>query len=200
MIGLLKADAGQILYRDRDIALMQEKELIEIRKHISMVFQLAALFDSLTVFENIAYPLRVHLKLTEQEIEEKVHQQLKMINLPLDMQHRYPSELSGGVRKVVGLARSVVMEPEVILYDEPTTGLDPESTVLINKLIKKIQEERKVTSIVITHDMGGAFYFSDRIAFLNNRRIHRVGSVAEMRTTDDLVLKNFLKGIPDETT
>ncbi len=198
LIGLLKPDAGQILYRGQDIAQMSENELIEIRKKISMVFQLAALFDSLTVFENIAYPLRVHLKLSEEEIARRVHEQLAMINLPLDVQHRYPAELSGGVRKVVGLARSVIMQPEVILYDEPTTGLDPESTVLINKLIKKIQAERQVTSIVITHDMGGAFYFSDRIAFLYDRRIYRVGTVEEFRSTTDPILRNFLRGIPDE--
>ena len=163
-----------------------------------MVFQLAALFDSLTVFENIAYPLRVHLKLSEEEITERVTNQLSLINVPQELQHRYPGELSGGVKKLIGLARSVVMEPEVILYDEPTTGLDPESTVVINKLIRQIQQERGVTSIVITHDMGGAFYFSDRIAFLKDRHIYKLGTVQEMRAASDPAIQNFLRGIPDE--
>ncbi|MCB9638715.1 MAG: ATP-binding cassette domain-containing protein [Myxococcales bacterium] len=198
LIGLLTADEGQVLYRGVDLTKVSEFDLIEVRKRISMVFQLAALFDSLTVFENIAYPLREHLRLSEDEIRHKVEAQLELINLPRSFATRYPSELSGGMRKLVGLARSIVMEPEVILYDEPTTGLDPESTVRVNKLIRTVQEERGVSAMVITHDMGGAFYFSDRIAFLYGRRIHRIGSVQEMRNADDEILQKFLRGIPDE--
>ncbi len=198
LIGLLTADTGQILYRGVDLTKLSEFQLIEVRKRISMVFQLAALFDSLTVFENIAYPLREHLRLEETAIRERVEAQLDLINLPRSFAARYPSELSGGMRKLVGLARSIVMQPEVILYDEPTTGLDPESTVRVNKLIRTVQQERGVTAMVITHDMGGAFYFSDRIAFLSGRRIHRIGTVQEMRSAEDEILQNFLRGIPDE--
>ena len=197
LIALLHADSGQILYRGQDITQLSEKEMQEIRKKIAMVFQLAALFDSLTVFENVAYPLREHLKLTEEEIKEQVLHQLDLVHLPHSLIYRYPSELSGGMRKLVSLARSLAMNPEVILYDEPTTGLDPESTLNINKLIRKVQQEKQVTSIVITHDMSGAFYFSDRIAFLYNRRIHKVGNVEEMRSSEDPVIYRFLRGIPD---
>ena len=200
LIGLLQADSGEILFKGHDLARLREHEFINVRKKISMVFQLAALFDSLTVFENIAYPLREHLKLSEAEITQRVITQLDLLNLPHSYQHRYPSELSGGMRKLIGLARSIVMEPEVILYDEPTTGLDPESTVRVNKLIREIQAQRQVTSIVITHDMGGAFYFSDRIAFLYNRGIYKVGTVEEMRGSQDKIIYNFLRGIPESTT
>ena len=141
LIGLLTADAGEVLFHNQDLTEITEDQFIQVRQKISMVFQLAALFDSLNVYENIAFPLREHLRLTEQEIKERVEAQLDLINLPYSYKERYPSELSGGMKKLVSLARSVVMDPEVILYDEPTTGLDPESTVLVNKLIRKIQKE-----------------------------------------------------------
>lgn len=197
LIGLLQVDSGEILYRGHDLTLLDEKQMLAIRKRISMVFQLAALFDSLNVFENIAYPLREHLKLSEKEIRDKVYGLLDLVHLPHDMDKRYPSELSGGMRKLVSLARSLALEPEVILYDEPTTGLDPESTVNINKLIRSVQRERNVASIVITHDMSGAFYFSDRIAFLYGRKIHLIGPVDEIRQSRDPVLYRFLRGLPD---
>jgi phospholipid/cholesterol/gamma-HCH transport system ATP-binding protein len=196
LIGLLHADEGQILYRGCDLTQLSEQDMIPVRQRISMVFQLAALFDSLTVFENIAYPLREHLRLSEEEIRERVMAQLDLVHLPESIATRYPSELSGGMKKLVGLARSLAMEPEVVLYDEPTTGLDPESTVNINKLIRRVQEQRGVTGMVITHDMSGAFSFSDRIAFLYDRRIWKVGSVQEVRATTDPVIYNFLRGIP----
>lgn len=197
LIALLRADSGQILYHDQDLTKLSEQEMQEVRKKISMVFQLAALFDSLTVFENIAYPLREHLDLPEKELRDRVVHQLESVHLPHSLLTKYPSELSGGMRKLVSLARSLAMDPEVILYDEPTTGLDPESTLNINKLIRKVQKEKQVTSIVITHDMSGAFYFSDRIAFLYDRRIYKIGTVEEMRSSNDPVLYRFLRGIPD---
>lgn len=196
LIGLLHADEGSILYRGCDLTQLSEQQMIQVRRRISMVFQLAALFDSLTVFENIAYPLREHLQLSEDAIRERVLEQLELVHLPSRMAEKYPSELSGGMRKLVGLARSLAMEPEVVLYDEPTTGLDPESTININKLIRHVQEKRGVTGMVITHDMSGAFYFSDRIAFLNERRIWKVGTVEEIRASQDPILYHFLRGIP----
>ncbi len=198
LVGLLDVDGGEILYRGLDLTKLNEKQMLSVRKRISMVFQLAALFDSLNVFENIAYPLREHLRLSEQEIKDRVFRQLDLVHLPHDMSKRYPSELSGGMKKLVSLARSLALEPEVILYDEPTTGLDPESTVNINKLIRSVQKERNVASIVITHDMSGAFYFSDRIAFLYGRRIHLIGTVDEIRQSRDPVLYRFLRGLPDD--
>lgn len=197
LIGLLSVDSGQILFREQDLTRLSEREMMPIRQKIAMVFQLAALFDSLTVFENIAYPLREHLRLGEEQIRERVLQQLDLVHLPHTMTSRYPSELSGGMKKLVSLARSLAMEPEVILYDEPTTGLDPESTVNINKLIRHVQEQRRVTSIVITHDMSGAFYFSDRIAFLYGRKIHKIGTVQELRMSEDPIVYRFLRGLPD---
>lgn len=197
LIGLLSVDTGRIFYRDLELTQLREKEMLAVRKKISMVFQLAALFDSLSVYENIAYPLREHLRLSEEEIRERVFRQLDLVHLPHDLARRSPAELSGGVKKLVSLARSLALEPEVILYDEPTTGLDPESTVNINKLIRLVQQERQVSSIVITHDMSGAFYFSDRIAFLYQRRIHQLGTVEQIRTSRDPVLYRFLRGIPD---
>ncbi len=198
LVGLLTADSGEILFHDRDLTKLNEQQMLSVRKKISMVFQLAALFDSLSVFENIAYPLREHLRLPEDELKERVFRQLEMVSLPPEMANRYPSELSGGMKKLVSLARSLALEPEVILYDEPTTGLDPESTVNINKLIRQVQEQRQVCSIVITHDMSGAFYFSDRIAFLYGRKIHKIGTVDEIRTSTDPILYRFLRGIPDD--
>lgn len=198
LVGLLDVDDGEILYRGLDLTKLNEKQMLSVRKRISMVFQLAALFDSLNVFENIAYPLREHLRLSEQEIKDRVFRQLELVHLPHDMAKRSPSELSGGMKKLVSLARSLALEPEVILYDEPTTGLDPESTVNINKLIRSVQKERNVASIVITHDMSGAFYFSDRIAFLYGRRIHLIGTVDEIRQSRDPVLYRFLRGLPDD--
>lgn len=198
LVGLLHADSGKILYRGQDLTKLSEQEMLGVRKNISMVFQLAALFDSLSVFENIAYPLREHMRLPEDELRERVLTQLDLVSLPREMASRYPSELSGGMKKLVSLARSLALEPEVILYDEPTTGLDPESTVNINKLIRQVQKQRQVSSIVITHDMSGAFYFSDRIAFLYGRRIHMIGTVEEVRTTHDPIIYRFLRGIPDD--
>ncbi len=199
LIGLLRPDSGQILYRGRDLARLSESEFVEVRKKISMVFQLSALFDSLNVFENIAFPLREHFRLSRSELRERVFQQLELVNLPPEIAQLYPSELPGGTKKLVSLARSLALEPEVILYDEPTTGLDPESTLYINKLIKKIRERRRVTSIVITHDIAGAFYFSDRIGFLYDRRIYKVGTVEDLKSSRDPVIYNFIRGIPQES-
>lgn len=198
LIGLLTADAGQILYRGVDLTKLSERQMQIVRQRISMVFQLAALFDSLTVFENIAYPLREHLRLDEKELHDRVMAQLDLVHLPASIADRHPAELSGGMKKLVGLARSLVMEPEVVLYDEPTTGLDPESTININKLIRRVQEQRNVTGMVITHDMAGAFFFSDRIAFLNQRRIWVEGTVKEIRASEDPIVYKFLRGIPDD--
>ena len=183
LIGLLYPDKGNIWFEGADVTTFGEKQIREVRKRVAMVFQGAALFDSLTVAENIAYPLREHLKeLTEDEIAARVAKNLKMVNLPGIEQMR-PSDLSGGMRKRVGLARAIAIEPEVILYDEPTTGLDPISTRVIDELIISMKHQLGATSIVVTHDMDSAFRVSDRMAMLSKRKIVASGTVEEMKAS-----------------
>lgn len=183
LIGLLYPDKGHIWFEGADVTTFGEKQIRDVRKRVAMVFQGAALFDSLTVAENIAYPLREHLKeLTEDEIAVRVSKNLKMVNLPGIEQMR-PSDLSGGMRKRVGLARAIAIEPEVILYDEPTTGLDPISTRVIDELIISMKHQLGATSIVVTHDMDSAFRVSDRMAMLSKRRIVASGTVEEMKAS-----------------
>ncbi len=183
LIGLLYPDKGNIWFEGADVTTFGEKQIREVRKRVAMVFQGAALFDSLTVAENIAYPLREHLKeLTEDEIAARVAKNLKMVNLPGIEQMR-PSDLSGGMRKRVGLARAIAIEPEVILYDEPTTGLDPISTRVIDELIVSMKHQLGATSIVVTHDMDSAFRVSDRMAMLSKRKIVASGTVEEMKAS-----------------
>lgn len=173
LIGLLKADRGHIYYQDRDTTEMTEEELIKVRFDVAYVFQWAALFDSMTVYENIAYPLRAHLNLSEEEISQRVELNLERVGMP-GTAHLTPAELSGGMRKRIGLARGIALEPKIILWDEPTTGLDPSNTRRISELILKMQRELKVTSLVVTHDMGSAMTVADRIALLYDKRIHQV--------------------------
>ena len=191
LIGLLYPDRGNIWFEGADVTTFGEKEIREVRKRVAMVFQGAALFDSLTVGENIAYPLREHLKdLNETQIAERVAKNLKMVNLPGIEQMR-PSDLSGGMRKRVGLARAIAIEPEVILYDEPTTGLDPISTRVIDELIISMKQQLGCTSIVVTHDMDSAFRVSDRMAMLSKRRIVASGTVKEMQASTNPDVRAF---------
>jgi phospholipid/cholesterol/gamma-HCH transport system ATP-binding protein len=191
LIGLLYPDKGRILFEGGDVTTYGEKEIREVRKRVAMVFQGAALFDSLTVGENIAYPLREHLtKLSEDEIAARVAKNLKMVNLPGIEQMR-PSDLSGGMRKRVGLARAIAIEPEVILYDEPTTGLDPISTKVIDELIISMKKQLGCTSIVVTHDMDSAFRVSDRMAMIARRKIVASGTVAEMQASTNPDVRAF---------
>lgn len=191
LIGLLYPDRGHIWFEGNDVTAMGEHELREVRKRVAMVFQGAALFDSLSVGENIAYPLREHLKgATDDEIAARVAKNLKMVNLPGIEQMR-PSDLSGGMRKRVGLARAIAIEPEVILYDEPTTGLDPISTRVIDELIVSMKQQLGCTSIVVTHDMDSAFRVSDRMAMLAKRKIVASGTVAEMKASTNPDVRAF---------
>ncbi len=183
LIGLLYPDKGHVWFEDQDVTTLGEQPLREVRRRVAMVFQGAALFDSLSVGENIAYPLREHLKdATDDEIAERVAKNLKRVNLP-GIELMKPSDLSGGMRKRVGLARAIAIEPEVILYDEPTTGLDPISTRIIDELIMSMSEQLGCTSIVVTHDMDSAFRVSDRIAMLSRRKIVASGTVEEMQAS-----------------
>lgn len=191
LIGLLYPDRGGVWFEGGDVTTFGEAEIREVRKRVGMVFQGAALFDSLTVGENIAYPLREHLAAaTEDEIAERVAKNLKRVNLPGIEQMR-PSDLSGGMRKRVGLARAIAIEPEVILYDEPTTGLDPISTRIIDELIVSMKHELGCTSIVVTHDMDSAFRVSDRMAMLAKKKIVACGAVREMQESTNPDVRAF---------
>jgi phospholipid/cholesterol/gamma-HCH transport system ATP-binding protein len=193
LLGLIRPDKGRILFEGKDIAAMDERELIGIRKKIGMLFQGSALFDSLTVYENVAYALREHLNLKEEEIKERVRKKLGLVGLE-DVENKKPAELSGGMKKRVGLARAIAIEPEVILYDEPTTGLDPTNSRRINSLIKELQRVLKVTSIVVTHDIKSAYEVSDRIALIYEGRIKKAGAVKDFKNTEDEVIASFLNG------
>ncbi len=191
IIGLLRPDEGSIFVKGIDITHLPEKELNEVRKSFGMVFQNSALFDSMTVYENVAFPLIEHTKLSEDEIKERVSEKLNILGL-YNVEDKYPSELSGGMKKRVGLARAVILNPEIILYDEPTTGLDPITTMTVNEMILEAREKFNVTSIVISHDIGSAFMIADKIAFLYNGVIIAEGSPQYIREAQDENLKRFL--------
>jgi phospholipid/cholesterol/gamma-HCH transport system ATP-binding protein len=192
MLGLEAPDAGRVLVEDEDITELPEEELYRVRKKFGMLFQSGALFDSMNVFENIAFPLREHTEMTDEEIEQSVNEKLELVSLP-NTGHLMPVDLSGGMRKRVGLARSIVLNPQVILYDEPTTGLDPITSQKINELIIDLQSKLNVTSVVVTHDIQSAFSVGDRIAFLNKGVFEWVGTMDEARDSDHPVLRDFLK-------
>ena len=195
ILRLLIPDKGRVCIAGQDITNLTFSEALKIRQRMGMVFQGAALFDSMSVFENIAYPLREHTKLTEDEIEARVREKLEFVDLDADrVMPQLPSELSGGMRKRVGIARGLADNPEIMLYDEPTSGLDPLTTGTITRLIMKLQRELGVTSIVVSHDIRSVFRMATRIAVLNQRRIVFFGTPEEMAASDDSYLRDFLGG------
>ncbi|HEX3344504.1 MAG TPA: ATP-binding cassette domain-containing protein [Polyangiaceae bacterium] len=200
LIGLLKPDAGEILFEGRDVAVMNDDQLTEIRRRIAYLFQGAALFDSLSVGENVAYGLREQFwdKMSNEEILARVEQSLALVGLP-GIESMRPSDLSGGMKKRVGLARTLALQPAVILYDEPTTGLDPINTARINHLIIAIQRALKLTSVVVTHDMGTAFSVSDRLAMIGKGRTLLVGTKDDFRNTMNPAVRDFIEGRAPET-
>jgi phospholipid/cholesterol/gamma-HCH transport system ATP-binding protein len=200
LIGLLRPDAGEILIDGRDVTKMNEEELTEVRRRIAYLFQGAALFDSLSVGENVAYGLREQFwnTMSNEEIEQRVERSLELVGLP-GIQGMRPSDLSGGMKKRVGLARTLALQPEVILYDEPTTGLDPVNTARINHLIKGIQRALELTSVVVTHDMGTAFEVSDRLAMIGRGRMILVGTKEEFRHTTNPSVRDFIEGRAPES-
>jgi phospholipid/cholesterol/gamma-HCH transport system ATP-binding protein len=193
LIGLLRVDKGAIRFDGTEIQSMAEREYAAVRRRIGMVFQGAALFDSLSVYENVAYGLREHLALPENEIKERVQKSLEDVGLP-GIEATMPADLSGGMRKRVGLARAVAVRPEVLLYDEPTTGLDPISTERINNLISETQKLYNITSVVVTHDMASAFQISDRIAMIHKGFIIFEGTPDEIRRSSDARVRDFIEG------
>ncbi len=196
LIGLLRADAGSIVFDGTELTTLGDRQYGEIRRRIGMLFQGAALFDSQTVGENVGYGLREHFwkKMTDAEIRQRVALSLELVGLP-GIEEMVPSDLSGGMKKRVGLARTIALQPEVILYDEPTTGLDPVNTARINHMIKGISEALHVTSIVVTHDMGTAFEVSDRLAFIYKGRVLLHGTPDQFNASRDPRVSNFIKGI-----
>jgi phospholipid/cholesterol/gamma-HCH transport system ATP-binding protein len=197
IVGLLKPDAGEVWFAGRRIDTLSERELMKIRQRFGFLFQQGALFDSDTVSQNVAFPLVEHTDKKPDEIAEIVAQKLKMVGLP-EVGNKMPAELSGGQRKRVALARAIAMDPEVILYDEPTTGLDPIRSDVINELILKLQRELHVTSVVVTHDMNSAFKVADRLVMLYEGRLIFDGSADEIRASNNEVVKRFVLGEASE--
>ena len=196
LTGLLAIDEGEIWFDgDRVSDYATDAEYLPVRRRIAMVFQGAALFDSLTVFENVAYPLREQFNFSEDEIAAKVKEKLEWVGLP-GVEHKKPSELSGGMRKRVGLARSIATDPEVILYDEPTTGLDPVNIQRINHLILSLSQRLKCTSLIVTHEMATVFAVAQRIAFVHNKCIAAVGTPEEMKNSPNPLVRGFISGDP----
>jgi len=193
MTGLLKPDGGQILFQNEDITEFNRKKLFQMRMHFGMLFQSSALFDSMSVGENVALPLRKHTAMGEEEIRAVVSEKLKLVGLT-DVYDQMPAEMSGGMKKRIGLARAVVMNPLVVLYDEPTTGLDPIMADVINGLIRELQRELEITSVVVTHDMKSAYKVGDHIAMLHEGKIIYSGTPDEIRSAEMPIVRQFIEG------
>lgn len=193
MIGLLEPNGGQIFIQGEDVSGIDEDGWNRLRMKMGMVFQYSALFDFLTVGENVAFGLRQHTDKSDEEIQGIVTQMLDLVGLP-GTQDLYPAELSGGMKKRVGLARAIAVNPEIVLYDEPTAGLDPIMSRNISRLIKKTQEQLHVTSVLVTHDMQSAFYAADRVAMLYEGHIVAIGTAEEMKNSINPIVKAFIEG------
>jgi phospholipid/cholesterol/gamma-HCH transport system ATP-binding protein len=196
LIGLLQPDSGEVLIDGENIGQMNERQLLRVRRNFGMVFQGAALFDSMTVAENVAFGLRRHELLTEGEIARRVSNILEIVDLP-GTENKKPAELSGGMRKRVGLARAVVYEPQIVLYDEPTTGLDPIASDSIDQMIMRVHRHLKVTTVVVTHDMRSARRVGERILMLHEKKIYATGTPEEIFKSVDPVVRQFVDGVAD---
>ena len=193
IIGLITPDAGTVFVDGENVVEMNRKALFRMRRKFGMLFQGAALFDSMTVEENIGLALREHTDLSEDEIRQRIHDKLAMVGLPR-IEEKKPAELSGGMKKRVGLARALIMDPEYVLFDEPTTGLDPIMADAINDLILETNEKLRITSVVVTHDMKSAFKIGDRIAMLCGGRIVFEGTPQAFQESDRDMLRKFVEG------
>jgi phospholipid/cholesterol/gamma-HCH transport system ATP-binding protein len=196
LIGLLQPDGGQVLIEGENIVWMNERELLRVRRKFGMLFQGAALFDSMTVAENVAFAFRRERALPEKEIALKVAEVLETVDLP-GTEDKKPSELSGGMRKRVGLARAIIYQPQIVLYDEPTTGLDPIVSDSIDQLILRVRDRLKVTTVVVTHDMRSARRLGQRIMMLHDRKIYATGTSDEIFQSQDPIVRRFIDGVSD---
>ena len=198
LIGLMRPVSGSIVFEGQEITKLKERELEPVRRKVGMLFQDGALFDSMNVFDNVAFPLRERGEKAVAVIREKVAQSLAMVNMA-GHDHKMPVNLSGGMRKRVALARAIISPPDVILYDEPTAGLDPIVSDSINRLIRRLQRELSVTSLVVTHDLVSCNHIADRVALLDGGRIHFLGTPAELQETRDPIVRDFVDGRSGET-
>jgi phospholipid/cholesterol/gamma-HCH transport system ATP-binding protein len=196
IVGLLEPDRGTVFVDGLEVPKLKRRELYDLRARIGYVFQFAALFDSLTIGDNVAMGLRKRGNMDEPQIEERVNEALDLVDLP-NVATRFPAELSGGMRKRVGIARAIALRPKYLLYDEPTTGLDPVTSAVIDELMIRMRDRLGVTSIVITHDMRSAYRVGTRIAMLYDGRIRQVGTVDEIQHTTDPVVRQFIEGRAD---
>ena len=194
VVGLLQPDAGDVIVDGRAVSTLDRAALTALRREIGFVFQFAALFDSMSVFDNVALGLR-RRDLSDDDIAARVQEALALVDLT-GAEERFPAELSGGMRKRVGIARAIALRPRYILYDEPTTGLDPVTAAVIDQLMVRTREHLQVTGIVVTHDMRSAFTVGDRIAMLYEGKIRQVGTVAQIQETEDPVVRQFIEGRP----
>jgi phospholipid/cholesterol/gamma-HCH transport system ATP-binding protein len=196
IIGLIKPDAGEVLIDGEKIELMNERELLRVRSKFGMLFQGAALFDSMTVAENVAFAFRHNKQMSQENINCEVGEALEVVDLP-GIENKKPSELSGGMRKRVGLARAIVYRPQIVLYDEPTTGLDPVVSDSIDQLILRVRDHYKVTSVVVTHDMRSARRVGQRILMLHEKKIYATGTAEEIFNSKDPIVRRFIDGVSD---
>jgi len=196
MVGSLKPDEGSIQLLGKDISKLTEDKMDEIRKHVGMSFQGSALFDSMTVGENVSLPLREHTKLEKNVIDIMIKMKLELVGLR-GFEKLMPSQLSGGMKKRVGIARAVAMDPEVVFYDEPTAGLDPIVTAVMDKLIVDLSKALSVTSVVVTHDMNSVFRIADRIAMLYDGKVAEIGTKEEIKNSKNPYVQQFVSGSPD---
>ncbi|HMA43548.1 MAG TPA: ATP-binding cassette domain-containing protein [Gemmatimonadales bacterium] len=195
VVGLLQPDAGDVIVDGRPVSQLDREGLMALRREIGFVFQFSALFDSMTVGENVALGLR-RRGLSEEAIAQRVREALELVDL-VGTDDQLPAQLSGGMRKRVGIARAIALRPRYILYDEPTTGLDPVTSAVMDRLMVRTRERLGVTGIVVTHDMRSAYTVGDRIAMLSEGRVRQVGSVAEIQATTDPVVRQFIEGRPE---
>jgi phospholipid/cholesterol/gamma-HCH transport system ATP-binding protein len=198
IMGLLQPDEGEVFYQGVNLSALDEEELNPYRRKIGMLFQNGALFDSMSVEDNLAFPLNEEGGIKPRDIREKIREALEMVDLP-GQEKKMPGELSGGMKKRVALARAVINRPELMLYDEPTTGLDPIVADSINRLIHRLSERLGMASIIVTHDMTSAYFLADRICYLHQGKIYFEGSVKDVQSSEDPLVKNFVQGISEES-